>query len=268
MMLATNSRAAPVAKVGMLWASGAINRQTRNSAAAVSAVSPVRPPASTPAALSTKLVVDEVPSTAPTAVALASDSRARRRRGKWPCSSSIPARFATPTRVPAVSKTSTSSSVRITLTMDRSRAARISSARRLDRPGGRDTTPLNSAAPVSQPNTAMSSMPITTEPAMRRALRAAISTNPSNRNTAGGCVRSPRPTKVTSSSTITPLPESAIMPRKKPMPAQMPRFSERGMASINHPRTGNTDSAIKIRPEINTAPRALCQLWPRPSTMP
>jgi hypothetical protein len=52
MMVATNSSAAPVANAGMLWASGAMNRHRRNRVAVVSAVSPVRPPASTPAALS------------------------------------------------------------------------------------------------------------------------------------------------------------------------------------------------------------------------
>jgi hypothetical protein len=86
---------------------------------------------------------------APMAVALESDSSARRRRGRCPSSLSIPARLATPTRVPAVSNTSTRSSVRITVTIDRSKAARTSSSRNVLIDGGAETRPWKSAAPVS-----------------------------------------------------------------------------------------------------------------------
>jgi hypothetical protein len=213
-------------------------------------------------------VVEEVPNTAPMAVALESDSSARRRRGRCPSSLSMPARLATPTRVPAVSNTSTRSSVRITVTMDRSKAARISSSRNVLIDGGAETRPWKSAAPVAQPRAVTASMPITTAPTVRRAESAAMSTNPSSMKIAGVAVRSPRPTMVASLATITPLPDRAMMPRKKPMPAEMPSFRERGMALISHSRIGSTDSAMKISPEMNTAPRALCQLWPRPSTTP
>ena len=46
------------------------------------AVRPVRPPSATPEALSTKVVVVEVPNTAPTEVAIASESSAPRMRSE------------------------------------------------------------------------------------------------------------------------------------------------------------------------------------------
>ena len=64
--------AGAVAKAGMARKMGAKRMESRKRAAAVSAVRPVRPPAVTPAADSTKVVVVEVPKTAPAEVAMAS----------------------------------------------------------------------------------------------------------------------------------------------------------------------------------------------------
>ena len=58
-----------MAKPGIARKSGARKIESRNSTAAVAAVRPVLPPAATPAEDSTKVVVVEVPKTAPTAVA-------------------------------------------------------------------------------------------------------------------------------------------------------------------------------------------------------
>ena len=54
----TTMRAGAVAKAGMAMKNGDRNRERRKSTDTVTAVSPVRPPSATPAALSTK-VVDE-----------------------------------------------------------------------------------------------------------------------------------------------------------------------------------------------------------------
>ena len=62
-----------------------------------------------------------------TAVALESANKARSSRCNLPFSSTKFARVATPTKVPAVSKRSTKSKVRITLNIDKSNACRISS---------------------------------------------------------------------------------------------------------------------------------------------
>ena len=60
----------------MTAAMGARNMQARNRMPAVSAVRPVRPPASTPEADSMNVVTVEVPVQAPATVLMASDSRA------------------------------------------------------------------------------------------------------------------------------------------------------------------------------------------------
>ena len=90
----------------MIAARGAINMQHRNITAATSAERPVRPPASTPEADSTKVVTVEVPVTDPATVPIASERSASFIFGMLPFSSSIFARDAVPTRVPIVSNIS------------------------------------------------------------------------------------------------------------------------------------------------------------------
>ena len=58
----------------MIAASGAIKMHARNSIPVVKAVRPVRPPASTPDADSTKVVTVDVPVTAPTTVETESET--------------------------------------------------------------------------------------------------------------------------------------------------------------------------------------------------
>ena len=72
----------------------------------VRAVRPVRPPASTPEADSTKVVTVEVPQQAPATVPMASEVRASFMLGILPSLSVIPAREAVPTSVPMVSNIS------------------------------------------------------------------------------------------------------------------------------------------------------------------
>ena len=64
-------RAGAVANEGIARKIGDRNRDRPNKIAVVTAVRPVLPPSDTPEALSTKVVVVEVPSTAPTVVATA-----------------------------------------------------------------------------------------------------------------------------------------------------------------------------------------------------
>ena len=91
---------------GMMAAIGAMKMHSRNKMPVVIAVRPVRPPASTPAADSTKVVTVEVPVRAPHTVPTASDSKACFIWGILPSASSIFAREAVPTRVPMVSNMS------------------------------------------------------------------------------------------------------------------------------------------------------------------
>ena len=90
----------------MIAAIGAMNMHSRNMMPQVSAVNPVRPPASTPDADSTNVVTVEVPVHEPTTVPTASLIRASFICGIFPFSSSMPARDAVPTSVPIVSNMS------------------------------------------------------------------------------------------------------------------------------------------------------------------
>jgi len=87
--------------------------ESKNKKPVTTDASPVLPPSATPDVLSTKVVVVEVPSTAPAVVATASASKASLMRGSLPFSSIIFALFATPIRVPSVSNISTNKKEKI-----------------------------------------------------------------------------------------------------------------------------------------------------------
>lgn len=106
--------AGAVANEGMAIKMGARNIDSRNSTAVVRAVRPVLPPAATPAEDSTKVVVVDVPSTAPADVATASAISAGLMAGSLPSLSSIFAFVLTPMIVPRVSKRSTKRNEKIT----------------------------------------------------------------------------------------------------------------------------------------------------------
>ena len=95
-----------MAAAGMTATMGAMNMHSRKATPQVNAVRPVRPPASTPDADSTKVVTVDVPVQAPTMVPMESESRASFIWGILPFSSSMSAREAVPTSVPMVSNMS------------------------------------------------------------------------------------------------------------------------------------------------------------------
>ena len=103
----TTNNAGAVAKLGMARNMGANKMAETNRPAAVMAVRPVRAPTATPAALSTYVVVVEVPRMAPTDVAIASAERALEARGSVPSLAMNPPLNDTPINVPSVSKKST-----------------------------------------------------------------------------------------------------------------------------------------------------------------
>ncbi len=106
-MKPTTISAGAVANEGIARKIGDRNSETRKSSAVTMPVRPVRPPSATPEADSTKVVVVEVPSTAPAEVASASDSSAPLILGSLPSLSSMSALEATPISVPSVSNMST-----------------------------------------------------------------------------------------------------------------------------------------------------------------
>ena len=101
-------RTGDVAAFGTKDTNGAKNKQIRKSTPVVTAVKPVRPPAPTPAALSTKAVIVEVPSNAPALTLIASTVMALPRPGNLPdLGSAIFASVAVPIKVPIESNNST-----------------------------------------------------------------------------------------------------------------------------------------------------------------
>ena len=103
--------AGAVAKDGIARKIGDKKREIPNRIAVVR-----DPPSVTPEALSTNVVVVEVPSTAPTVVATASAISAPLILGSFPSLSSMPAFVDTPIRVPSVSKRSTKRNANTTTT--------------------------------------------------------------------------------------------------------------------------------------------------------
>ena len=103
----TKMSAGAVAKFGMEQNSGERTMDTRNKNPVTTDARPVLAPSPTPEELSTKVVVVEVPSTAPAEVAIASANSAPLIFGSLPSLSNISALFATPIRVPSVSNIST-----------------------------------------------------------------------------------------------------------------------------------------------------------------
>ena len=110
----TTTRAGAVAKDGIAKKIGDRNKDKPNKMAATTAVKPVLPPSETPEALSTKVVVVEVPNNAPTDVPTASAIKAPLICGSFPSLSSMSALEATPINVPSVSNISTNKNANIT----------------------------------------------------------------------------------------------------------------------------------------------------------
>ena len=112
----TMIRAGAVANDGMARKIGDRNRDSPKKIAATTDVRPVLPPSATPDALSTNVVVVDVPNTAPREVPMASDSSAPLIFGSFPSLSSMSALDATPIRVPSVSNISTNRNANMMVT--------------------------------------------------------------------------------------------------------------------------------------------------------
>lgn len=115
MNIPTTTRAGAVAHAGTMETSGLKNMAIRKRSEVTRDARPVLPPCSTPLALSTKVVIVDVPSIAPAVVPRASAIRACLALGRCPFLSSIPALLVTPTSVPTVSKKSTKKKVNTTI---------------------------------------------------------------------------------------------------------------------------------------------------------
>ena len=146
--IATYIKAPAVAYGGIIEARGDKNIANKNNKPTTIEVSPVRPPASTPAELSTSLVTGEQPKNVPNILALLSAFRAL--LSSSDCSSLLIkfALVATPSSVPVVSNKFTNKNDIIIVNIPRFNAPKISSFINVGAiSGGYDTIPLNSIKP-------------------------------------------------------------------------------------------------------------------------
>ena len=116
-MRPTNTNTGVVAAAGIARNNGAKNSANRKQAPVTKAVSPLRPPSFTPAALSTYTATVLVPMAAPAAVEIESTINTSFSLGILPSAFIMPARLVTPITVPIQSNKSTKSRVNTMITM-------------------------------------------------------------------------------------------------------------------------------------------------------
>ncbi len=131
------------------------------------------------------------------------------------------------------------------------------------------TTPLLSGSWNTIPRAVSPRITIRMPPGTRKWLSIVMTTRPAPVSTIGQMAKSSGAvTSVAGWSITMPALCSAIMPRKKPMPAAMASLSEAGMEFISQRRNGSRLRNKNSRPATNTAASAICQLNPIPLTTP
>ena len=105
-------------------------------------------------------------------------------------------------------------------------------------------------------------------PGTRLASSATMTMKPHTARMTDGAVSAPSVTSVAGWATTMPAFFSAMMPRNRPMPAEIAIFRLRGMALMTHSRTGRMVRMMNSTPDRNTAPSATCHVCPMPSTTP
>ncbi len=267
---------------------GLKNSASRNSAATVSAVSPVRPPCSTPAALSMKLVTVLVPEAAPATVPTASETQ-RLLGPRQPVvpDEARPAR-ATPISVPSVSNSTMNRKIEDERHhRERERAAQVHLARsvglerrrRGDDAARRSRTASSSIEFGDQRRAGDGRAQVRQRQLERHGQQRRRPECPTGSSRApGGRAARPstsRPTKntirsgeakcgfsftaVPGSLTISPAFCRPMKAMNSPMPMAMPFFMLGLMASISVSRTPTSDSSRNSTPEKKTTPRPICQ---------
>src|ERR1019366_4357874 len=176
----TKISAGPYACGGMAEMNGAKNKVPAKHSAVMTAVRPVRPPASTPVADPIEAPDVVVPITAAKVVASASAIIGRSICGRLPSLSRKPARADTPISVPMVSTKAITKIVRTTGKNPQvNRLCRSSWKNKGCRLGGRLTQPLGAgAAPVTKLRRAVARTPLRIAAGKRRMLSTVISRNP------------------------------------------------------------------------------------------
>ena len=242
---------------------GKKNNAKMKHAAVTNEAKPVFAPAATPALDSTKEVVVEVPNTAPTIVAMESETNALPAFGSLP-SFTNPAWFATATSVPALSKKSTNKNVRIipTIVVDQNELSpnEEKTAPNVGAMLGTVSTTLwgTSIKPKIMPTTAVMIIPKNTAAFTPLVIKMTVTIRPKIVSNVGPFEKSPKPTSVESFFTMRPEVCMPIKVINKPIPAPIAYFNCVGIKWINFSRSPVSVNRKKKIPEINTAPRACC----------
>ena len=90
--------------------------------------------------------------------------------------------------------------------------------------GGAETRPCHAEAPQTMPAPVTPSTPMTAAPGTPRAESATMAPKPSSASTGSAATRLPVVTSVASLAWMTPALRRAMMPRNRPMPAEMAIF--------------------------------------------
>ena len=181
-----------------------------------------------------------------------------------------PACWAKPTRVPAVSKKVTKRKVKTTTHICRVLISPMwvkATPKVGFRLGAADTIPCGTGIrPVTNPTTAVTTIPIKMAPGTRRTIKTAVTTKPTTVNQVLAVVKEPNPTTVDLLATTKPpwcKPMKAI---KRPIPAEMANFRSDGIASMMISRSLKIVIKTKMIEATKTPAKAVCQLIPIPMT--
>ena len=254
------------------------------------AVRPVLPPSDTPEALSTKVVVVDVPKIAPVVVARASAIRAPLILGSLPSLSNILAFVDTPIRVPNVSNKSTNKNAKITTTKSRILIPlKLTSVNTLPKVSlsGEKSNDINELGiveniprsafgtykPVSSaiiPNTQVARIPKRIAPLTLRTNKTTVIITPTRAKIAPIDSERKFTWNLRNVSIVSGLPTvifaliNPINAINKPIPPLTANLRLAGIALNIASRTFVNESAIKIRPSTNTANKATCHGIPIP----
>ena len=180
----------------------------------------------------------------------------------------MPATLATEVNVPAVSKKSIKSNVKITVDIPAVIAADKSNSKRYVIGGGALAIPLNFARPVAHEIILNAKIPIIIFPFTFIFSSTTITIKVAQPNKTNGLLKSPSFTKVTGSSTTTSIICNPMIAKNNPIPAPIPNFKLLGIELINQARIGVRDIIKNNTPATSTAPKASCGVYPIPAQTP
>lgn len=267
MNIPTTIRAGAVAAEGTNRNSGLKNSEIRKKHPVITDVSPVRPPAATPADDSTNVVTVDVPSNDPNVVPIASDKSAFPALGKFPFSSREFVLEATPASVPTVSNISTNRNVNIEIISDAFNMffGICTLNATFSNPDG-ILKNVKSAGicvtPIGMPITVVMIIPNRIAPFTFLATNTAVIIMPSIASNVDDWVIFPSESIVAPSPVIMPALLNPINAMKNPIPTEIDSFKSLGIELKIVSLILKNESKIKIIPSSKIINNASCHLNP------